>query len=935
MNTNTAYKEWVADTDETILILDKADASKAGKVTLDDIYDNLNEYKRLFKAGIASPAEIVTLSRAYPEISKYANVVDVLDLTGENEPVVVGGPASVELIDREGHLITSDALKGAFQRYMDNFRTRNVMVMHSDVQVGHALPAYISKSGQIFKSGVNEAGLFFVAELRNDTKIANKVGEQINNGKMKSYSIAGSATKTQNITKGANSYMQVDDMELAEVTICEKGVNQGAHFELMKSIPTPTKPVEDDTMYVISKNEVPTMKEIFDAWVGKAESKGLLAGKQMAVLENVNARQMHHRSLLDEMGFPEQQDVKDIHHPVDYDDPKDPTDWRVVNQSGQELGDPNEEMYKALYKTKSSLLDDPRRMTGVAKGKKVEKILPALGALASMGASAAGKKIVSDHLQNEKVLPTVAAGMALADRAGKKRLDKSNGATALATQHNNPDRNLRMVQNGYWESILLGDDIEKGIGDVARAVGSKLGIGGGKKPSSLVTASGGSTREAPNVGIGPKTQPPSSFQTGSGALAERSKSPSTAVIDSKKPPSSSTSSGGIITPGSSSGAPKPGATIAKPSGIYSGAPRSAYQGGTPGGDARSTTTPKKNVTTPVPSGGRGMYQRKPMSQAGAGAGPTASQGSPSTSPESAAQTSGSAASGQAGKGGIYSRGQAGREQYTPPSRAERFGSAAKSGAQTGGSAVARLGQRFGAALGSGVKRGGAQVGRELGSAAKAGVKAGVGKLKQTAGESVTGVKEGVKREAASGDKAAKGLLGFGRALGRVGQAAVGSEPTIGRGSSDTGPGVRGVQQRFTPSTSGAGSSSSTSKPSGFRPTRTSSSNVRRPRTTSGRVGPVRYNVSQGGNAPSQSSVSVSYNKMLEMSPDTRIAKSTDIFKRVLTAEAPDETWTGERKERPVEVEKIAPLLAGAAKVAAPIVAGKIADKVLGQPKAAQ
>ena len=917
MSTNTAYKEWVAETDESILVLDKADASKAGKVTLDDIYDNLNEYKRLFKAGIASPAEIVTLSRAYPEVSKYANVVDVLDLTGENEPVVVGGPASVELIDREGHLITSDALKGAFQRYMDNFRTRNVMVMHSDVQVGHALPAYISKSGQIFKSGVNDAGLFFVAELRNDTKIANKVGEQINNGKMKSYSIAGSATKTQNITKGANSYMQVDDMELAEVTICEKGVNQGAHFELMKSIPTPTKPVEDDTMYVISKNEVPTMKEIFDAWVGKAESKGLLAGKQMAVLENENARQMHHRSLLDEMGFPEQQDVKDIHHPVDYDDPKDPTDWRVVNQSGQELGDPNEEMYKALYKARSAIIDDPERMTGVAKGKKVEKILPALGALASMGASAAGKKIVSDHLQNEKVLPTVAAGMALADRAGKKQLDKANGATALATQHNNPDRNLRMVQNGYWESILLGDDIEKGIGDVARAVGSKLGIGGGKKPSSLVTASGGSTREAPNVGIGPKPQPPSSFQTGSGAAAERSKSPSTTSSTSTP----STGSGGIITPGSSSGTPKPGATIAKPSGIYSG---------TPGGDSRSTpppTTPKKNVTTPVKTGGRGMYSRKPMSQAGAGAGPTASQGSPSTSPESAAQTSGSAARGQAGSGGIYGRGQAGREQYKPPSAAQRAGSAAAGGAKTAGSAVGRLGQRFGAALGSGAKRAGAQVGRELGSAAKAGVKAGVGKLKQTAGESVTGVKEGVKREAASGDKAAKGLLGFGRALGRVGQAAVGSEPTIGRGSSDTGPGVRGVQQRFTPSPSGGGGGtpSSTSRPSGSRPTRTSSSNVRRPRTTSGRVGPVRYSV--GGN--------ISYNKMLEMSPDTRIAKSTDIFKRVLTAEAPDETWTGERKERPAEIEKIAPLLAGAAKVAAPIVAGKIADKVLGQPKAAQ
>ena len=107
MTINTAYKEWVANADESILVLDKAEA---GKVSLDDIHDSLNEYKRLFKAGIASPAEIVTLSRAYPEVSKYANVVDILDLTEDNEPVVVGGPASVELVDREGHLITSEAL---------------------------------------------------------------------------------------------------------------------------------------------------------------------------------------------------------------------------------------------------------------------------------------------------------------------------------------------------------------------------------------------------------------------------------------------------------------------------------------------------------------------------------------------------------------------------------------------------------------------------------------------------------------------------------------------------------------------------------------------------------------------------------------------------------------------------------------------------------
>jgi uncharacterized membrane protein YgcG len=59
--------------------------------------------------------------------------------------------------------------------------------------------------------------------------------DQIKDGKLKSYSIAGSATKTQNIQKGMESYMQVDDMELAEVTVCEKGVNQGANFDILKA----------------------------------------------------------------------------------------------------------------------------------------------------------------------------------------------------------------------------------------------------------------------------------------------------------------------------------------------------------------------------------------------------------------------------------------------------------------------------------------------------------------------------------------------------------------------------------------------------------------------------------------------------------------------------------------------------------------------------
>jgi len=368
MTTNLAYQQWLAESDDSIVFLDKADG---GKVTMDDVQGGLKEYERLFKAGLASPAELITLHRAYPNVPKYANVVDILDLNGEDEPTVIGGPASVELVDREGHLITSEALEEAFERYMDNFRTRNVMVMHSDVQVGHALPVYISRGGQIFKSGVEGDNLFFISELRDDTKISKKVKEQINSGKMRSYSIAGSATKTKNISKGADSYMQVDSLELAEVTICEKGVNQGAHFELMKAEqPVPTE--SDNNLFVISKEDVPSFTEVFSTWLGKASKEGIvpeLNGKQMAVLENGTARQIQHRALLDEMGFPMYVYPENLRHPVDYDEPGCPVPSKIVNQAGQDLGDPNvEEMVKSATDMFANILKDKVTTTTALRG---------------------------------------------------------------------------------------------------------------------------------------------------------------------------------------------------------------------------------------------------------------------------------------------------------------------------------------------------------------------------------------------------------------------------------------------------------------------------------------------------------------------------------------------------------------------------------------
>jgi len=378
--------------------LEKADS---GKVTLEDIGDALEEFARLFQAGISSKAETLTLARAFPNNRQYTEAAGNV---GDDDPMVIGGPASVSLIDREGHLITTDALKKAFDKFMNNFRTRNAMVLHSDVQIGWALPAYITRGGQIFKSGVDDKGLFFICELRDDTKISEKVKKEIDEGRLRSYSIAGSALKVQNMQKGLVPYMQVDEMELAEVTVCEKGVNQSANFELLKAEVPQTGKIDKDqcgyrdatpeesargidcghckyfnaedkscdvvtghilpgdyckifapmaskptkVVVVMRNKENVDFKKSFDMWLAKAETvKDPLKSKEsLAVLDNFAGREAEHHQLLREYGFPSEQPSESSRYvPVietETDDKGVPIHIKppwIVNEAGQDLGE--------------------------------------------------------------------------------------------------------------------------------------------------------------------------------------------------------------------------------------------------------------------------------------------------------------------------------------------------------------------------------------------------------------------------------------------------------------------------------------------------------------------------------------------------------------------------------------------------------------------
>ena len=156
-------------------------------------------------------------------------------LKGRTGDLVVAGYASVEMVDKQGDLITKDALREAFNKFMDSPGFRNVQLAHSNIQVGSVIPEYSDSSGRIWKSEVDDTGMFVVIQLRDDIEKAREVAAEIRKGNLKSFSIGGQAFERVNKNNTERGdYREIRRMELHEVTICEKGINPEAQFRILK-----------------------------------------------------------------------------------------------------------------------------------------------------------------------------------------------------------------------------------------------------------------------------------------------------------------------------------------------------------------------------------------------------------------------------------------------------------------------------------------------------------------------------------------------------------------------------------------------------------------------------------------------------------------------------------------------------------------------------
>jgi HK97 family phage prohead protease len=153
----------------------------------------------------------------------------------KSDELMIGGYASIEIVDKQNDLITLKALNEAVKKFMEKPEYRNVMTNHSNVQVGEVVDSYRDKTGRLWKTEVDDVGFFVVIKLRDDIEKAKEVGRGIRKGSLRSFSIGGQALqKSKKTHSEMGEYNEISKLELHEVTICEKGINPEARFDILK-----------------------------------------------------------------------------------------------------------------------------------------------------------------------------------------------------------------------------------------------------------------------------------------------------------------------------------------------------------------------------------------------------------------------------------------------------------------------------------------------------------------------------------------------------------------------------------------------------------------------------------------------------------------------------------------------------------------------------
>jgi HK97 family phage prohead protease len=251
----------------------------------------------------------------------------------KSDELMIGGYASIEVVDKQNDLITLEALNTAVKKFMDDKKFRNVMTNHSNVQVGEVIDSYRDKSGKLWKSEVDDVGFFVVIKLRDDIEKAKEVGRGIRKGTLRSFSIGGQALQKVKKSHGElGEYNEISKLELHEVTICEKGINPEAKFDILKRDKGDEK-MSDKLEKALNELDI-LLKEVEE-----------LKGDEEEMAEYAESDSDENMEMADEEEMADSEEMADEEenmggtHPA-YDDSADKAYLRTLDGAGNQIGEP-------------------------------------------------------------------------------------------------------------------------------------------------------------------------------------------------------------------------------------------------------------------------------------------------------------------------------------------------------------------------------------------------------------------------------------------------------------------------------------------------------------------------------------------------------------------------------------------------------------------
>lgn len=200
-------------------------------------------------------------------------------ITKSSNQFIIAGYASWNVVDIQRDKISPAVIGPAFDKMMSIPERRNLMLNHSNIQIGRILPSYTDKTGRVWKSGSDSSGLFIIAEIFNDISITKKIKDLMLKGLFLSYSIGGTALKRARectTTGGKQScYSNVEEMELHEITLCERGANQYAKGFILE------KDIEKQLDNMLNTNDLPQSNDTFKYNIIKPINEDILMSETL------------------------------------------------------------------------------------------------------------------------------------------------------------------------------------------------------------------------------------------------------------------------------------------------------------------------------------------------------------------------------------------------------------------------------------------------------------------------------------------------------------------------------------------------------------------------------------------------------------------------------------------------------------------------------